>query len=236
MVIRKESLFLLACSVFFSGCRWGKQADIDKTTEKVPYPLIQIENLTVTEKALTLDYQVSNPLAYDIWVCEDIDIYGRYDVETRIDAETVWIKLCFNLECNVYLLQAVYAKYRRLSPGESHSERILLNLPVRNASPVYEFHENRKKHKQVVLHRAVFELGYLEGDLENVLLESIYKGKRDPTNEQLHYEWLMLGYIQNARSRNTIYLPDYWPGLSMEKSAEVVVTDVNIPCSVAIDE
>jgi len=159
-------VILLACSVLLNGCR-------QRSHPSKACHMIKIQNFEVTEKTLTLDYQVSNPFEYGIWACEDIDTRSKYDVETRIDAETVRIKLLSNLETNLAPEIGTLAKYRRLSPGESHSERILLNLPIRNASPVYEFHEDRKKHKQVFLHRAVFEVGYFEDKLINRISEDL---------------------------------------------------------------
>lgn len=229
-------IFLLVTSVFLSGCCRARQVPEDQATDNEEYRILQIKNLTMTETTLTLDYQVSNPFAYDIWICEDIDIDGRYNVETRVNAETVRIKLRFNLECNILLEEGVMAKYRRLSRGESHSGKILLNLPIENASPVYDFGEFGKKHKQIVLHHAVFEVGYFEGDLLNILSERIEKGKLDPTNVNFYSEALMLEEIQQAHSHNTVYLPHLWSGLRMEKSAEVVVTDVDIPCSVVVED
>jgi len=222
-------VILFACSVLLNGCR-------QRSHPSKAFHMIKVQNIEVTEKTLTLDYQVSNPFAHDIWICEDIDINGRYDAETRVNAETVRIKLCFNLECNILLEEGIMAKYLRLSPGESHSGRILLNLPIANASPVYDFHEDRKIHKQVVLQSVVFEVGYFEEDLLNMLSDSIEKGKREPTNEELYVEALMLEEIQQAHSHNTVYLPHLWSGLRMEKSAKVIITDVNIPCSIVVDE
>ena len=85
------------------GCSRRAQPPEEETAESIGKRMIHIENFTVTDKALTLDYKVSNPFGYDIWVCEDIDIPGTYHVETRISPGTLNIKLCFNLECNVYL-------------------------------------------------------------------------------------------------------------------------------------
>ncbi len=209
---------------------------VDQAADNGKCGMLHIKNFTVTEKALTLDYQVSNPFAYDIWICEDIDIDGRYNVETRVNAETVRIKLRFNLECNILLEEGVIAKYHRLSPGESHSGKILLNLPIANASPVYDFGDFGKKHKQIVVHRAVFEVGYFERDLLNILSERIEKGKRDPTNVNFYSEALMLEEIQQAHSHNTVYLPHLWSGQRKEKSVRAVVTDVDIPCSVVVDD
>ena len=166
-------IFLFACSVFLSGCRpcrTDSQLPKEKAADNGQCRMIEIENITVAEKALTLDYRVSNPFPDDIRVCQDIDIlgkYGKYDVETRIADETVWIRLRLDYvrEDNVLQNPAFIAKYIRLAPGESHSGRILLDLPIRNASPVYRFREGRKKRKEIVLHRAVFEVGYFGGKM-----------------------------------------------------------------------
>jgi len=203
--------------------------------------MIQIDNLTVKEESLTLDYQVTNPFTSDIWICEDIDDYARNDVETRIGDGTLQIKLRFDLESNLYVPQVVYAKYRRLSPGESHSGRILLKLPIRNNSPIYNFREFGKKQKRVVLHRAVFEVGYFERDLLNIAFEKISKirkGKPGPTKEETCLKLLLLldPIVIKHSDPNIVYLPHWWPGESMEKCAKIVVTDVDIPCSVAIGD
>ena len=132
-------VILLACSVLWSGCR----------NEEKESRMIKIEKLALTEKTLTLDFQVSNPFTYEIWICEDIDVRGKYEVETRIDAGTVWIRLRGYLESNVTMYVPVVCKYRRLLPGEPYLGRILLNLPIRNASPVYEFGEDHKRRKQI---------------------------------------------------------------------------------------
>ena len=201
--------------------------------------MIKIENLTVTKKALMLDYQVSNPFEYDIWTCDDIDIYGKDDVETRIDSETVWIKLRFNLETNILLEEGLLAKYRSLSPGQSHSGKILLNLPIRNASPVYDFDDDRKKHKQVFLKCVVFEIGYFEGKHINRISEVLEKFKSVKSSKEIQntrFNPRIENEIQDGKSYKFLYCTNYWPGLDKEKTAKVVVTDNDIPCYVVIDD
>lgn len=233
-------MFLLVFSLFLSGCRRDRKAHEDKAPEKEVFRMIQIHNLKVTKETLMLDYQVTNPFNYDIWICEDIDIFGELNVETRIDVEKLQIKCRFNLENNILLDEAILAKYHFLSPKECFSGKILLKLPVRNTSPVYDFDEYGKKRKQVVLHKVVFEVGYFEGNLPGMLYESIEKGKRNPDNEELYVEALYLESILKGReldySNDVFYIPHLWRGLHKEKSAKVIVNDIDIPCSVAIDE
>lgn len=231
-------VILLTCSVLLSGCRRAPDSEEGR--------MLEIENLTVTEKALTLDYRVSNPFEQDIWVCEDIDVNGEYDVETRIDAETVWIKLRFNLARNVHRDPPAIAKYLRLLPGESHSGRILLNLPIRNASPVYSFSdERRKEHEQIVLHRAVFEVGYFGGEFGEFfdVAAEIFKEKGIKRNIQviggrklLLTQPLIVEEILDGQPREVVYVDDLWSSIKLEESAKVVCTDVDIPCSVAVDD
>jgi hypothetical protein len=161
-------------------------------------------------------------------------------VETRIDAETVWIKLHSNLETNLLFETAVLAKYRRLSPGESYSGRILLNLPIRNASPVYDFNEDRKKQKQVFLQRAVFAVGYFEGKHINRISVTMQKVKRKMSKEELQntkFNPRIEEEIEDGQSRKFLYREHTWPApRSREKTAKLIITDVNIPCSLVVDD
>jgi hypothetical protein len=240
-------IFLLAISVFLSGCRPDSQLPKEKVADNGQCRMIEIQNLTATEKTLALEYRVSNPFTDDIWVCQDIDTEGKYDVETRIDAETVWIKLRFNLARNFHRDPPAIAKYLRLPPGQFHSGRISLNLPIRNASPLYDFEleEDRKKRKEIVLHRAVFEVGYFGcefGEFFDVAAE-ILKEREIKRNIQviggrklLLTQPLIVEEIQDGQPREVVYVNDLWSSTKLEESAKVVITDVDIPCSVAIDD
>ncbi len=42
--------------------------------------------------------------------------------------------------------------------------------------------------------------------------------------------------IQDGRSREVVYFTDMWPTLNRQESAKVAVTDVDIPCSVVVDD
>jgi len=216
----------------------------EKAPEKGPCLMLDIESLTVTEKALTLDYRVSNRFLDDIRVCQDIDVYGRDHVETRIDAETVWIKLRFDLSRNTFQSPPAIAKYLRLAPGESHSGRIVLDLPIKNASPVYHFGEDRKEHEQIVLHHAVFEVGYF-GTKYNKFFDIVSKrqkatGIKPKTKGELLGAGLpiqpaIVEEIQDGQPREVVYV-DMWPSSNREDFAKVVCTDVDIPCSVVVDD
>jgi hypothetical protein len=129
-------VILLACSIALAGCRKDGQGSKEQVPEKEAPSIIAIENLATTEKNLTLDYRVSNPFPYDIWVCQDIDSEGKCHVETRIEPETVWIKLKFKVERNVFRDPLAIGEYLCLPRGDSRAARVVLELPIRNASPV----------------------------------------------------------------------------------------------------
>jgi len=214
------------------GCSRRAQPPVEETAESIGKRMIHIDNFTVTDEALALDYTVSNPFEYDIWVCEDIDINGTYDVETRISPGTLNIRLCFNLECNVYLYALVFAKYRLLKPGQSHSGKILLDLPVKNASPVYHFAKDRTELRRITSNRAVFEVGYLKGEVIDRFLEIQRLIRLNDPSAKKSVDWPEIKEETiGEQSQKFALTPHVWSdGLTKEKSAKVVITDIEIPC------
>ena len=243
---------LLACSVFLSSCCRAKQSPEALAPEKKPPQMIQIRNLTLTDGTLTLDYRVLNPFEDDIWACYDLWVHGERDVQntaTRIDGETVRIKLRFNRESvggAVFRDPLAIAKYVRLSPGESCSGRILRNLPIKDY--VSEWGAEHTEHKAVVLHRAVFEIGYIAKfgpEWDEIIASWADKFEKEgikpkpkvggwiyylPVNPLITEETL------DGQLRKVMYLEEYTSLVEKEEYAEVAVTDVAIPCSVVVDE
>ena len=273
-------IFLLVCSVLMGSCSHNKQAEdlaIEKeqpkeiqeivTTdkepaeqiteaevrEKEPPPMIQIQNFSLTDKILTFDYRFSNPFKDDIRICQDICVYGNQHVATIIDAETVWIKLRFNIRKDKALRNPpVISKYLCLPPGKSSSGRILLNLPIRNASPINSFsEEDDKERKQIILRHVVFEVGYF-GPNTNKVFDSIselmkeqgilkeFGIKPDITVlggvHYLPFSPLTVKEIQDGRSCEVVYVDEHCELISAEESEKVVVNNVEIPCSIAVDD
>lgn len=242
-------IFLLATCVFLSGCRPDSQLPREKAREKEPAEMIQIRNLTLTDKTLTLNYRVLNPFEDGIWVCYDTWVHGEQDVQntsTRIDGETVWIKLRFNLESvGAFEDPPAVAKYVRLPPGESCSGRILRNLPIKDY--LREWRAEHKEHKEIVLHRVVFEIGYIGtfGPKWNALLDSWAekfekesikpKPKVSGSVYYLPVDPLITEEKLDGQLREVMYL-HYKSFVNKEESAEVLITDVAIPCSVVVDD
>ena len=212
--------------------------------------MVQIRNLTLTDATFTLDYQVSNPFEDGIWVCYDRWVHGEQgvqDVATRIDGETVWIKLLFNLAKRTasFVNPPAIAKYVRLSPGESCSGRILLDLPIRGYSR--EGREGRKERKQIILHRAILEVGYLRtfGPKWTKILDSRAEKLRKegikpkPIVDGPYYilpvDPLITEEALDGQLREVMYL-HYKSFVDKEESAEVLITDVDISCSVVVDD
>ena len=248
--------FLLACSVFLGGCCCTRHIPEDLTREKKPAEMIQIQNLTLTDKTLTLTYRVSNPFEDGIWVCYDTWVHGEQDVQstsTRIDGETVWIKLRFNLESLGALTNPpAVAKYVRLPPGESCSGRILRNLPIKDylREGRAEHKEHKEiEHKEIVLHRVVFEIGYIGtfGPKWNALLDSWAEKMKEGSIESkprvfgpyryyiLPVDPLITEETLDGQLREVMYL-HYKSFVKKEESAKVLITDVAIPCSVVVDD
>ena len=244
-------VILLACSVFLGGCYRIREIPEDLTREKEPAEMIQIRNLTLTDTTLTLNYRVSNPFEDSIWVCYDIWVFGEQDVQNtaaRIDGETVWIKLRLNLRPVVAFVDPVaLVKYVRLPPGEFCSGRILQNLPIKDG--LREWGAEHKEHKEIVLHRVIFEIGYI-GTKWNAFLDSLAEKMAEKMKERSiepkprilgpHYVPPVIPFITeetlDGQLREVMYLYEHSSLEKREESAEVLITDVDIPCSVVVDD
>lgn len=217
-------------------------------TEQEPPGMIQIENLTVTDNTLTLDYRVSNPFQDDIRVCHDRAVYGKQDVQhakTRIHGETVWIMLGDNVISGGFPNPLPVAKYVRLAPGESYSGKILLDLPIRDQSPDLWSQRRGKEHREAVLGRAVFEVDYREPN-SNQYFDSVSERRKMKGTEPkltvvgpyyyLSHSPTITEETVDGKLREVIYVEHSGAPPKNEESAQVVITDVAIPCSIVVDD
>jgi len=265
-------MFLLALSIFLSSCSHNRQAEDLPMKKKQPKeipevvtqerepaeqiaeavvrekelpPMIQIQNFSLTDKTLTFSYRLSNPFKDDIWVCYDVSVYGKQDVQhsyTIIDGETVWIKLRCNFDhFTGFENPPSVAKYIRLQTGVSCTGRIVRNLPIKN----YIGLEPRKEKKEITLHRVVFEFGYFEpkwNKFFNSIAERFKKKGIKPKPRILGSYYYIDGTIVteetlDGQSHEVMYLnDDFTPWIKNEVYAEVVITDIAIPCSVVDDD
>jgi hypothetical protein len=225
----------------------------DHVPEKKGGPTIRIESLEVTDKTLTLDYQVSNPFEDDIWVCENSCLFHcEKEAGTRIDADTLWIIRRTKSKRDTLLLLADtrgVARYLRLKPGEFHSWRIVLDLPIVQF-PYGVFsktEELAKKRKQVILHRAIFEIGYFPPRHNRFFVDASAEGKKVMGIQDgdmsvvspdfgLGIDPYVVDEIHEGRLHKVLYISDHSPSQEKEESAKVLITDVNIPCSVLMED
>lgn len=243
-------IFLLACSVFLDGCGQPRQIPEDLAREKEQPEMIQIQNLTLTDSTLTLDYRISNPFEDDIRVCHDRTVYGKQDVQhakTRIHGKTVRIILGDNvIRGGGFPNPLPVAKYVRLAPGESYSGRVLLDLPIRDQSPELWNQRRGKERKEITLRRAVFEVDYF-GPESNELFDSVSeRHKMNGTMPKLTvvgpYYYLsssptIIEEIVDGKLREAIYVP-HSSGAPRKNQgyAQVIITDIDIPCSIVVDD
>lgn len=247
----KSYFFLPLCSVFCSvllcgGCQM-KQTMQEQSIAKEAQIMINIRKVTRSEKTLAVDYEVQNLFEDDIRVCQDINIYSNMDVAIRIDEEDIWLKLHTDLEAdNVFWSPEPVAKYIRLRPGESHSGRILLSLPIKNFSPV-KWPQVSQKRKEIFLQRAnlILEVGYF-APRSNERFEEISKmsqemgvggfieieGRGWPSLQSSPFT---TEEIQNGQAHEVTYISAPWLAMPGEEIARVSVSAVCLPCLVPDD-
>ncbi len=103
----------------------------------------------------------------------------------------------------------------------------------------------RKEYKEIVLHRAVFEVGYF-GPKWNEFFDSKYdeRIKQEPFKSKptvigsyyyLSFNPFITEETLDGKLREVIYVQP-WSSVSNQECAEVLITDVDIPCSVVVDD
>ncbi len=245
-------VFLLSCSALLGGCSGERQTQKPPTAAKESPPMIKIDSLEVTDKTLTLDYRVSNPCADEIYICEASCVFHCVEeAGTGIHADTVLITRCTKINGDTLFLvnPPDVAKYLRLRPGESHSWRIVLDLPIlKLPSGVYSLDEDlANKGKRVVLHRAILTIGYFPPRYNRFFVNAsatsmaemgIKDGDMSVVSPDfgLRIDPYVVDEIQEGKSRRVLYIGDNSPSQELEESVEVLITDVNIPCSVQVDD
>lgn len=228
----RSIISLLLCWSLLTGCANDSTLGKSEKGKEQDNGMIKIDNFRVSEKNIGFEYEIRNGFSHDIWVCDKLDVYGEFNVETRIEKEILFIKLRSNLPCNVILEEAVVAKYRRLRPGATHKRKISLEVPIGNASPVYDFGEPDRKNI-VELRQAIFEVGYFTEDLAKEVSDCIRKGKENPNNEEAYFDALTLEGINEENDlKNVVYIYHLWEARTKEKVFRADITGVSIPCYV----
>jgi len=130
---------------------------------------VEVKDCVVTDRNLKVIFSVTNTSPNDIWVCEDVHVdekYGRgKNVATRIVDGTLCIKRRFKLRSESLIAYSIWARYRRLPPGQSFSDTIARTLPIRDASPVESFRVVRGRPTPVDIDRVVLDVGYFTKDV-----------------------------------------------------------------------
>ncbi len=247
----------LACSAIMGGCLTPGQTQHYMVGEAEPLGMIQIQNVSLTDKTLTLEYQVSNPFEEDIRVCHAAWVYGNREVQhaiTRIRDNTVRIILGnVDKELNARELRVTknprpIAKYIRLEPGEFYSGRVVLDLPIRDYSlePEPRSTRPREENEDIILRHVVFEVGYF-GPKLNKFFDTVPEMNNVEGIEPkltligpFYYLAtcpLIVDEMQDGQAREVMYAFTSWVANTGEESAAVVLTsDAAIPCSVPEDK
>ncbi len=100
-----------------------------------------------------------------------------FGTDVRISNATLWMKRRANVEQDLMVNSGLACvRYRRLPTQQAWSDVILLGLPVRNISIVYEPNEEAAR---VVVNRLVLDVGYFDEDLPSLIrAESLRRRER----------------------------------------------------------
>ena len=144
--------------------------------------MIKILRVEISKTNLSFDYIVENKFPYEIWICDDFNIYGSSNPVTKVEKDAILVSKRLRLPINVLLEEEVVARYFRLASGKTHTGRITMELPIDNYSPLFSEDDNSGKTVIGECNHAILEIGYFSENLQSKLSDRIRRGE---TNDQV---------------------------------------------------
>jgi hypothetical protein len=234
---------LLLCLASAGWAQNGSQVDPNAgSSTGVTLSLIERK---LTDKCLTLRYEIANRSDRDIWICESMDVWSEWgDVEVHIgkDDQTLFVQRRLDVPMSVWREQPA-GRNVRLPRGQTRAEVLSLTLPVRRRQ-VYASVWGLSRAARAT--RMVLEIGYYEGNLPATILQRIEEEERNPTQEKATLPAYGIGlagamggtvhfnsfYNRGVRARDEqVVIPWTRQSLKGENVLRMAIDDVSIPCS-----
>jgi hypothetical protein len=131
--------------------------------------LFQVGEVTRKNKALEVEYMVRNMTANDIWICESTDWKSCLNFQSTVIREdkTIIIKIkSVVVPSNVFLEEPIFARYRKIPPGESLKFTLNMKFPIYDYSPLKSNKKTSINLDDTSLIR--LEIGFFKRNLEQI--------------------------------------------------------------------
>jgi hypothetical protein len=200
---------------------------------------LSLVRAAITEEALEVRYRIRNNSGHDIWVCDDINVTGRWHIETYfLPAEqTLVIRRRLGVPTNTFWpAGGPDARYVRLRRGQVREEGLRFTLPV-HPRTVYA-HTQEAGEALAYAKRLLVDIGYYDEDLPRLIrriLDEAESGTSSwvfiPTlGRELNIETLyqLNRYNKDLNDPDEPVIIPYWT-LERELSIRLAAEDLRIP-------
>jgi hypothetical protein len=144
--------------VVWSG---GDEAMVSTNT-----PSVMVSKVSYLGSSIDIEYNMQNRTMREIWVCinNNRDTYPNFESTILKEEGIVIIKVkSFVVPEHIFLEEPIFAKYRRLVPGESRVFHLKLGLPLYGCSPLESKKPPSLNFNQLKL--IALQIGYFDRDL-----------------------------------------------------------------------
>jgi len=215
----------------FSECALAAQ------NNKADAPTIIVTALEITDKTLTLRYEIKNSSENDIWICEDIAVFQHdFDFEVFLteDDQTLLIRRRLDISPRTGIT-APSGRYMRLKTGQTRTESLLLPLPIQLR---YLFESGAITQGIVYPKRLSIEIGYYVGDFPDIICEILEKAdEMGLSNAHLYLInrwfggfWGFIASNSQVRDKNEeVVIPHTDRAFMREEVSRVTIEGLQIP-------
>jgi len=154
----------------------GSDPDVKNKVNDVK---IAVNELNINDKALELRYTIRNDSKKDIWICDNVDVWGNWDFEVYLaeDGLTLLIRRRLDVPFQVWA-ELPCGRYVRLRPGEERVESLFLSLPVYRRSVFWGGRGGRRSQGTEYAIRLDIEIGFYEEDLPRIVRDFLAEGEK----------------------------------------------------------
>jgi len=223
----------------FLAPRTQAQFKTQSGTQKTNAPTITVTKLDISDKTLSLSYEIRNDSEQDVWILVGFGKTGM-SAEVFIDRDdrTLLIRERFDVPFGGGG-EIAYGRYVLLSAGQSQTESVTLATPV---NPEYGFVDRPLRQARGLEYatRLAIEIGYYAGDLPGMIRGILEKADKIGNKTKSRDDEIIRYYFKGSlyfnkvseilRQRDEeVLVPYTYQWFKGEQVLRTVIEDVRIP-------
>lgn len=188
-------------------------------------PLMKVNQLTVNENSLDINFEIYNKLPIPVWVCEDVSIYLPANEITEINGTEGFVRRQVSAYPDTVVFdEPMIGKYVRLDAGSAKEYSVNIMLFERfmtfyTGATSLSFSKPLRSFSNVST--VSFSVGYLDMNLCKAYLNLAERSADNRTGLDYELPLFVEEYHPDRCNPEILYIPHFWERIEEEKTLEI---------------